>query len=62
MKKNSRKLKIHAKHKSTFNREHNTVPEIKLCGRWLSDWGFHQGQSVLITCEEDRLVITLISQ
>ena len=61
MKKTSRKLKIHAKHKLTPNRVHKTVPEIKLCGRWLSDWGFHQGQSVLVTCEENRIVITLVS-
>jgi toxic protein SymE len=59
VKKNKRILKIYAKHKISINKRYITVPEIKLSGKWLKDWGFQDGQLVLITCEENRIIITL---
>lgn len=58
MKKNKRILKIHTKHKLSVNGKYTPVPEIRLTGKWLWYWGFQHGQSVLITCEENKIIIT----
>ncbi|HWY12120.1 MAG TPA: SymE family type I addiction module toxin [Bacteroidia bacterium] len=55
-KKKTRKLKVYTKCLKGPNGR-IVVPEIKLCGRWLRKYGFKQGQSIMITCEENKITI-----
>jgi toxic protein SymE len=55
-KKGKRQLKIYSKHLQRLRRT-AIVPEIRLCGKWLKEYGFHQGQSVIINCEEKKITI-----
>lgn len=34
------------------------VPEIRLCGKWLEDTGFECGQSVTVTLQQNKIIIT----
>ncbi len=36
-----------------------TAPEIKLCGNWLEQLGFHHGKRVVITTMKELLIIRL---
>ncbi len=36
-----------------------TAPEIKLCGNWLDQLGFHHGKRVVITTMKELLIIRL---
>lgn len=57
-KKGKRQLKIYPKYiqrKSIIV----IVPEIRLQGKWLKEYGFNHGQSVMIVCEEEQIIITL---
>lgn len=38
------------------------VPEIKLCGKWLSENGFEQGLRVQIAVQRYKLVITTLKE
>ena len=42
---------------NVFNLKH--VPEIKLCGNWLEELGFHHGKRVSITSMNGLLIIRL---
>ena len=55
--KNIRKLKVYSKHNAKCNGKITFVPEIRLSGKWLKELGFKQGQSIIITCEEDKITI-----
>ncbi len=33
------------------------VPAIRINGKWLEDYGFHQGDKVTVECKEGELVI-----
>ena len=37
----------------------STAPEIKLCGNWLEQLGFHYGKRVVITTMKELLIIRL---
>lgn len=37
-----------------------TIPEIKLCGKWLNDLGFTPAHYVTVTAEEKMLIIRLV--
>jgi hypothetical protein len=36
-----------------------TAPEIKLCGSWLEQLGFHHGKRVVVTTMKELLIIQL---
>lgn len=51
-----RSLKIQPKMR--FNRySRKEVPEIKLCGNWLQNLGFIQGERIIITTMPNLLII-----
>ncbi len=52
-----RQLKVQPKYRRNF-RNGVTVPEIRLCGQWLKDAGFHSGKNVTVQVEGGKLVIT----
>lgn len=53
-----RSLKIQPKFR--INRWSETMaPEIKLCGTWLEQLGFHSGKRVTVTTMKELLIITL---
>jgi toxic protein SymE len=54
--KSSRRLKIRSKFRQ---RTWETVPQIKLEGRWLEHLGFKEGQIVEIEEEEEKITITV---
>jgi toxic protein SymE len=39
-----------------------TAPEIKLCGSWLEQLGFHYGKRVVVTTMKELLIIRLQSE
>ncbi len=55
-----RSLKIHTRY---FNRVNSwcpaAIPEIRLCGKWLQDIGFGQGQTIKVQPEENKITITV---
>lgn len=53
-----RQLKIYPKHISRSRNGLIVIPEIRLCGVWLSKINFKPGQSITVTCEENRITIT----
>lgn len=34
------------------------MPQIRLCGKWLRDMGFDCGDTVTVTHEQNRIIIT----
>ena len=36
-----------------------TAPEIKLCGNWLEQLGFHHGKRIVVTTMKELLIIRL---
>jgi toxic protein SymE len=56
--KQKRQLKIYSKYLFRTGND-IIVPEIRLCGKWLREYGFHRGQTVIINCEEEKITITV---
>jgi len=56
---NVKSLKIQLKIRFGKYRDSKDVPEIKLCGNWLSKLGFHHGRRVLVTTMNELLIIRL---
>ena len=53
-KKDYRSLKI----SSIWNYGSNPAPQLRLQGKWLEELGFQIGESVLVKCEDGKLIIT----
>jgi hypothetical protein len=53
-----RSLKIQPKFRTNRWSE-TTAPEIKLCGTWLDQLGFHHGKRVVVTTMKELLIIQL---
>lgn len=53
-----RKLKVYPKYLRRINGKIKIVSEIRLSGNWVCEYGFQYGQSVIITCEENKITIT----
>ncbi len=53
-----RSLKIHPRFRESFNAKVD-VPEIRLCGHWLDQFGFCKGRRVTVTTMNELLIITL---
>jgi toxic protein SymE len=49
-----RKLRVYSKY---LNR--TIFPEIRLCGKWLQDTGFHDGQKIIVQHEKNKIIIIL---
>jgi hypothetical protein len=56
-----RSLKIQPKYRVNCWRDSIVAPEIKLCGAWLEQLGFHCGKRVIVTTMKELLIITLQS-
>ncbi len=56
---NQRQLKVQPKYRRKF-RKANIVPEIRLCGQWLSEAGFQYGKTVNVQIDGGKLVITQV--
>jgi hypothetical protein len=56
-----RSLKIQPKYRVDRWRDASVAPEIKLCGTWLEQLGFHCGKRVTVTTMKEILIITLQS-
>jgi hypothetical protein len=57
-----RSLKIQSKYRVDQWRDTSVAPEIKLCGIWLEQLGFHCGKRVTVTMMKEVLIITLQSE
>ena len=55
----ARSLKIQPKYRVNQWRDATAAPEIKLCGAWLDQLGFHCGMRVTVTTMKELLIITL---
>ena len=53
-----RSLKIQPRFRESFNAKVD-VPEIRLCGHWLDQFGFSKGRRVTVTTMNELLIITL---
>lgn len=53
-----RQLKIHRKYIRRSYMRYVVFPEIRLCGKWLKDIGFECGQSVTVSHEKNKIIIT----
>lgn len=53
--KNQRQLKVHERKNSKWD---ESIPEILLKGKWLSQYGFAAGEYVDVVCEEGKITIT----
>jgi toxic protein SymE len=53
-----RKLKVLTRH---FQRiaKHVAVPELRLCGKWLNETGFSCGKVCTVSCEKNKITITV---
>jgi len=60
IKPNQRKLKVYSKFVSNSHKC-VTLPQIKLCGKWLQNNGFECGQHLNVLVEPKKITITLIS-
>lgn len=47
-----RRLKVYPKYVSR-----TVFPEIRLCGKWLQETGFHDGQMIIVRHEKNKIVI-----
>jgi len=56
--KNIRQLKIYKKFINQSNKI-SVVPEIRLSGKWLKEYGFKQGDSISVVCETEEIIIRL---
>lgn len=41
-----------------FGRNYVEVPMIRLQGKWLGDLGFTTGDQIIVTCNEDNIIIS----
>ena len=58
--KKTRVLKIYTK--TRFNKwDQSTVPEIRLCGEWLKDAGFKEGNKIEVEVGSGVMVLKLIN-
>ena len=56
-KKNAKRiLKIYSKYFASCN-GFFILPEIRLCGKWLKNLGFNNGQNITVMTENERIVI-----
>lgn len=55
---NERRLKITSKYLQRPFNKGVSRSELRLCGKWLEQYGFEKGQFVTIACEDKRLIIT----
>ena len=53
-----RKLKVYHKYQ-TRRWKYITVPEIRLSGKWLTQFGFDIGKEITVEQEKNKLTITL---
>jgi toxic protein SymE len=53
-----RQLKIHRKYISRSYNRYVVFPEIRLCGKWLQDIGFNQGNFVTVEHQQNKIIIT----
>lgn len=56
---NVRLLKVYERHFSRSYFRFKSFPEIRLCGKWLSNFGFNHGNKILVEIDESKIVITL---
>ena len=56
-----RSLKIQPKIRDNQN-SRTIAPEIKLCGSWLEELGFHHGKRVVVTTMKGLLIIRVQSE
>jgi len=59
-KKKTRHLKIYPKYTSNSTGTNVARPEIRLCGKWLQELGFESGDNIIVACQENCLLITLV--
>jgi len=53
-----RRLKIYPKVIARSWHKQITVPEIRLCGVWLSEIHFKPGEHIIVTYQKNKIVIT----
>ena len=59
--KKERIIKIYSKH--IYNSGKSiVVPEIRLCGNWLTELGFDKGSQIIILCSQGEIHIKLLSK
>lgn len=56
----NRRLKVYEKY-IRQNNQFKKVPEIRLCGRWLHEQGFHIGDYVEVVCDGTTIILTISS-
>lgn len=52
--KKTRSMKVYEKNDYRYQ----SIPMIRLCGKWLSESGFNIGDYVSVSCEDGKLIIT----
>lgn len=57
--KKERRIKIYTKHVYSSGK-YIVVPEIRLCGNWLTELGFDKGSQVIILCSQGEIHIKLL--
>lgn len=61
--KKDRHLKVYGKYTGNSNlRRLNILPEIRLCGKWLQEIGFEQGNTIKVQQRKNKINITLDRQ
>lgn len=57
--KRERKVKIYTKHIYSSGKS-VVVPEIRLCGKWLTELGFVSGSQIAILCNQNEIHIKVV--
>jgi toxic protein SymE len=52
----NRLLKVYPKHQARRSNKFKVVPEIRLCGEWLSATGFKSGQTVIVQQMSNQII------
>ena len=52
--KRTRSMKVYEK----SDYRYQSIPMIRICGKWLSEAGFNIGDYVSVSCEDGKLIIT----
>ncbi|WP_294197666.1 SymE family type I addiction module toxin [uncultured Chryseobacterium sp.] len=61
--KKDRHLKVYGKYTGNSNPwRPNILPEIRLCGKWLQEIGFEQGNTIKVQQRKNKITITLDPQ
>ena len=55
--KDNRPMKVY----ETSGYQYKPTPTIILKGQWLNEFGFGSGEKISVQCEDDRLMITKVS-